>query len=218
MKKILTIFVLALAFAYCKKSDNPLDSVDSTITAREQVAEVVAKAREDFAPDSKLAIIYGRNVQKSGDIDLLTPTESQFIYGVQSDSKSGNEFYIPVFGAGPVKSPLNFTDLLNTIKDTTAKGIIGKVFQQLSKVSIEDNTAWIDSPQLINVGLNNGGNTFITSNNDTQIDMLLVPGVSIDLTYIDYKAIWIINFHNSSKSLVLLIDAVSGKFITKILQ
>lgn len=215
--KILLIILTAFIFASCNE-DNPVEIIDSTITALEELDDVLGKARSDYSVDAKLAVIYGRNVSREGEVDLLKPTESAFIYGVQSDQKSGNEFYIPVYGAGPVKSPLNFTTIIGAVKDTNAKDILGKAFEQLSKVSVEEVIIKTDSKDALNTGANNGGNGFISTNSGTKIDMILLPGISIDDQYASIKVVWVIHYFNDSRSLVLLIDATNGKFITKISQ
>ncbi len=69
-----------------------------------------------------------------------------FVYVVQSDSAQSNELYIPVYKNTPVKSPINFTDMLSLIKDDRAKDILGKVFNSLSVLHIEGSVSYDDSP------------------------------------------------------------------------
>ncbi|MFZ2322844.1 MAG: hypothetical protein WAV89_04005 [Ignavibacteriaceae bacterium] len=216
MKKLLMILnILFLLIVGCDKATNPDVGVDSSITAKESINDVLQKARLDFSTDVKLTGIYGWNVSTSGDVDLLK-ADNAFVYVVQSNSLQQNEFYVPVFAAGPVKSPINFTTMLSFVKDTTAENILGKVFSSLSTISISDNADYNDSPAAINTALANGGNTFISQNSGTKIDMFLVPGKSIDTTLtVNNSADWIVNFYSSSKSLVLWINSNTGT-VTKL--
>jgi hypothetical protein len=212
--KIVGLFVLLIMFG-CDKSTAPEVAVDSTITAKEMTNDVLQKAKVDFASDAKLASIYGWNVNVDGKIDLLK-TDNAFVYIVQSSSSQQNEFYVPVFATGPVKSPINFTSMISLIKDTTAENIVSNVFQNLAKISIDPSAFYNDSPQTIQTALSNGGNTFVNQNSGTKIDMYLVPSKSIDTTLtLNNSADWIINFYSSSKSLVLWIHSNSG-MVTKL--
>jgi ribosomal protein S4E len=183
------------------------DLIDSKITAKEKLNEVILKAQTDFAADAQLSAIYGREVGTTGEIDLAnTSSVSGFVYVVQSDQLQSNEFYIPVFGAGPVKSPINFSTMLSFIKDTTASDVMGSVFNRLATVAIDPNAAYDDSPQAISKALTAGGSAFLSQNTGSKIDMFLVPGKSIDTTLaVSNTADWIVNFYSSASSLVLWI-------------
>lgn len=208
MKKILfSSIMILLLFSSCTETVN--DIIDSTITANEKKDEVVQEARQDFAADAEIAAIYGRNVSQSGEVDLLN-TDNAFVYVVQSDLMQSNEFYVPVFGAGPVKSPINFDAMLQLVKDTTAANILGTVFGTLATASIDPAANYDDSPLAVQTGLINGGSAFITQNVNAKIDMLLVPSKSIDSTSVINSADWIINFYSDSNSLVLWINSESG--------
>jgi len=215
MKKIFLTLTLLLTFYFigCDKVTDP--PVVSDITAKEKVDDVMQKAKLDFATDTKLSAIYGWNVDLLGKVDLLQ-TDNAFVYVVQSNSLQSNEFYVPVFAAGPVKSPINFTTMLSFIKDTTAGSILGKVFNRLSTLAIDPNANYIDSPATIDTALVHGGNTFIAVNDKARIDMFLVPSKSIDTTLaLNNSADWIVNFNSSNKSLVLWINSNSG-VVTKL--
>ncbi len=126
MKKIFLTIILLVAFylAGCEKATDPEIGVNSEITAKQKLDDVLLKARLDFATDAKLSAIYGWNVDSSGKIDLLQ-TDNAFVYVVQSNTLQSNEFYVPVFAAGPIKSPINFTTMLSFVKDTTAGNVLG---------------------------------------------------------------------------------------------
>jgi len=141
-----------------------------------------------------------------------------FLYIMQSNQKSANEIYIPVYAAGPVKSPLNFNQIISAVKDTNAQNIISKAFGKLSQISIQENLVWIDSPEILSVVNQNGGNDFSANHNDKKVDFILLPGKSLEENNITASAVWIVNFYSQNESLVLLIDAVSGKFIGKLSQ
>jgi ribosomal protein S4E len=204
MKKLLITFaILSFCFFGCDEED----LIDSKITAKEKLNEVILKAQTDFAADAQLSAIYGREVGTTGEIDLAnTSSVSGFVYVVQSDQLQSNEFYIPVFGAGPVKSPINFSTMLSFIKDTTASDVMGSVFNRLATVAIDPNAAYDDSPQAISKALTAGGSAFLSQNTGSKIDMFLVPGKSIDTTLaVSNTADWIVNFYSSASSLVLWI-------------
>src|SRR5690606_13009343 len=127
-----------------------------------------------------------------------------------------NEFYVPVFAAGPVKSPINFTSMLSFIKDTIAENILGKAFNRLATLAIDPNANYKDSPATIDTALVNGGNVFISQNNEVKVDMFLLPSKSIDTTLVvNNSADWIVNFYTNNKSLVLWINSNSG-VVTKL--
>lgn len=217
MKKILLTVTLLLTFYFagCDKATDPSGEVDSEITAKEKVDDILQKARIDYSIDVKLAAIYGWNVDLFGNVDLLQ-IDNAFVYVVQSNNLQSNEFYIPVFAAGPVKSPINFTTMLSFIKDTTAGSILGKVFGRLSTLTIDPNANYKDSPATIDTALAHGGNIFITQNSGVKVDMFLLPSKSIDTTFaLNNSADWIINFYSSSKSLVLWINSNNGA-VTKL--
>ena len=217
MKKTLlplAIFI-TLYFVSCDKATDPNSGVNSKITSKEKVDDVLQKARLDFATDTKLSAIYGWNVDLFGKIDLLK-TDNAFVYVVQSNTKQSNEFYVPVFAAGPIKSPINFTTMVSFIKDTTAGNILGKVFNRLSTLAIDPAANYSDSPAIIDTALVHGGNIFLTQNTAVNVDMFLLPSKSIDTTLaINNSADWIVNFYSSSKSLVLWINSNSG-VVTKL--
>ena len=215
-KTFLAVSILsAFYFAGCEELTDPDAGVDSEITAKEKVDDVLQKARLDFATDAKLSAIYGWSVDLLGSIDLLQ-TDNAFVYVVQSNNLQSNEFYVPVFAAGPVKSPINFTNMLSFIKDTTAGNILGKAFNRLATLAIDPNANYKDSPATIDTALVHGGNVFISQNAGSKVDMFLLPSKSIDTTLaLNNSADLIVNFYSSNKSLVLWINSNSG-VVTKL--
>ena len=217
MKKILLSIVLIFSFYFtaCEKVTDPIGGVNSNVTAKEKLNDVLLKARLDFANDAKLSAIYGWNVDINGNVDLLK-TDNAFVYVVQSNQLQSNEFYVPVFAAGPIKLPINFSTMLSFIKDSTASNIFGKVFNRLSTLAIDPNANYKDSPAIIDTALVHGGDIFIAQNTGVKIDMFLVPSKSIDTTLVlNNSADWIVNFNSNSKSLVLWINSSSG-VVTKL--
>lgn len=217
MKKIsITLLMFSIIyFIGCEKATDPIDGVNSNITAKEKLNDVLLKARLDFAADAKLSALYGWNVDLNGNVDLLK-TDNAFVYVVQSNQLQSNEFYVPVFAAGPIKSPINFSTMLSFIKDSTAGNILGKDFNRLSTLAIDPNANYKDSPAVIDTALVHGGNIFIAQNTGVKIDMFLLPSKSIDTTLVlNNSADWIVNFNSNSKSLVLWINSNSG-VVTKL--
>lgn len=216
MKKCILVILMILTINSCKDEDNPLDVLDSTITAKQNASAVVQEAKESYSSDAKLTAVYGWNVDQNGEIDLLDPSSNAFVYIMQSSSKSSNEFYVPVYAAGPVKSPINFSTIIGAVKDTTAASVLGKAFAQLSKISISENAQWVDSPEVLRSANSHGGSAFSSSNPNTRVDMILLPSMQlVDSSYAASTA-WIVNYIGASNSLVLLIDGSNANFITKI--
>lgn len=215
MKKIFLALTITVTFyiAGCDKATNPINEVDTEITAKEKVSDVLQRARTDFAADANLSAIYGLNVSLNGTVDLMK-YDNAFVYVVQSNALKSNEFYVPVLSGFPVKSPINFTTMLSLVKDSTAENILDKVFGRLSTIAIDPNANYNDSPATIDTALVHGGNTFLTQNSDAKIDMFLLPSKSIDTTLtVNNSADWIVNFYSDTKSLVLWIRSDNGQVI-----
>jgi len=209
---------LFLLLSACNLEDLIDEAQDSEITAKLKTNEVLSNARNDFAADAELSAIYGLNVNVQGQVDLLKPTQNAFVYVVQSDSEKSNEFYVPVFGSSPVKSPINFNSMISLVKDQTAKDILGNVFGLLSTVHISSLAGYDDSPAVIEKMFQRSDvSTFRSFNPVSKIDMFLIPSKSIDTTSVSNSADWIVNFYADTTSLVLWLHpgTVSGT-ITKI--
>ncbi|MCZ6701755.1 MAG: hypothetical protein O6940_01800 [Ignavibacteria bacterium] len=209
---IIVTVLISLNFLSCDVADLLNEPSDGKITAKEKLGEVMDKARSDFSQDAQLASIYGREVNTDGEIDLLNTTSfNVFIYVMQSDSLQSNEFYVPVFKAGPVRSPVNFETMLSLIKNSTAKNVMETVFGTLATVSIDPSASYSDSPEVLNILLPRPDVTAFRNINPTSmIDMFLVPGKSIDTTNVINSADWIVNFYSDTSSIVLWINSASG--------
>lgn len=211
-------FLLIILISACNLEDLITEVENSSITAKSKISEVLNAAKNNFANDAQLAAIYGLNVSTKGEIDLLKPDNNAFVYVVQSDSEQSNEFYVPVFGASPVRSPINFTSMISLVKDQAAKDILGNVFNQLSTVHIASSVNYDDSPAVIEKMFQRSDvSTFRSFNPVSKIDMFLIPSKSIDTTSVSNSADWIVNFYADTTSLVLWLHpgTVSGT-ITKI--
>ena len=214
------IFLSLLFLSGCKTDELVNELTDSEITAKSEVGDVISTARTNFTNDASLTAIYGLNVNSNGKIDLLKPTENAFIYVVQSDSDQTNEFYVPVFKSSPVKSPINFTDMLALVKDTQARDILGLVFGKLATIHIDPSVDYSDSPEVLNkMFARSDVSSFRTLNPSAKSDMFLIPSKSIDTTSVINSADWIVNFYGDNTSLVLwlhpgttggTIDVLSG--------
>jgi hypothetical protein len=210
--------LLIILISACNLEDLITEVENSSITAKSKISEVLNAAKNNFANDAQLAAIYGLNVSTKGEIDLLKPDNNAFVYVVQSDSEQSNEFYVPVFGASPVKSLINFTSMISLVKDQAAKDILGNVFNQLSTVHIASSVNYDDSPAVIEKMFQRSDvSTFRSFNPVSKIDMFLIPSKSIDTTSVSNSADWIVNFYADTTSLVLWLHpgTVSGT-ITKI--
>jgi len=205
MKFIYTFIPLFLILlSGCKTDEIVSELTDSEITAKSEVGEVISTARLNFTNDANLTAIYGLNVNGNGKIDLLKPTENAFIYVVQSDSDQTNEFYVPVFNSSPIKSPVNFNDMLSLIKDAQAKNIMGLVFGKLSTIHIDPSVNYADSPEVLNkMFARSDVTSFRSLNPGVKTDMFLIPSKSIDTTSVSNSADWIVNFYGDSTSIVL---------------
>jgi hypothetical protein len=211
MKKYL-LLLLCLIIIGCEESVTP-PLPAAYITAKENITPVVNAAKNTFSADAELAGIYGVNVNASGQIDLLnTGSLNAFVYIMQSDAVGGNEFYVPVYAANPVKSPINFNTMLSFIKDSTASGIVGGAISLLATVSISPSAVYDDSPAIINMLLSRSDVTsFRNANPGSKIDMFLFPSKAIDPNNgLDNSADWVVNFYSDNESLVLWRNTSSG--------
>jgi len=219
LKQILISTLISfLVLTACNLDEILNDAENSNISAKTKLNDVLSTARKDFSSDAQLSAIYGLNVSTKGEIDLSRPGDNAFVYVVQSDSKQANEFYVPVFGSGPVKSPIDFNSMLSLIKDQTAKNILGNVFGGLSTINIDPSASCDDSPSIIEKMLTRSDvSNFRSFNSGSKIDMFLIPGKSIDTTNVTNSADWLVNFYGDSTSLVLWLHpgTVNGT-VTKI--
>ena len=215
---LILVFLLVLVSTSCNVNDLVSEVANGKITAKEKLGEVIKKAKSDFAGDSRLAVIYGRNVSTSGEIDLLgDDLTSNFYYIVQSDSVAAvdpgkaNQFYIPVYKSDPIRSPLNINDILSLIKNQNAKDIVGGAFGIIGTVGISTSASYSDSPAALNSVLETDEvKSFRALNAASQIDMYLFPSKSIsDSSGINNTADWIVNFYSSNSSLVYWVKSGS---------
>ncbi len=205
----LLAFIIFTLFS-CDVDELVNEIADEKITAKEKIGAVINTAKSDFAADAELAAIYGREVDTEGKIDLFnTSSVSAFVYVVQSDSVAlanppeANQFYVPLIGSNPVKSPVNFNTMLSFIRDTTAKGIMETVFGTLATVSVSASAVYDDSPQVLSQMFSRSDVTsFRSANPYSKIDMFLLPGKSLDTNFTN-TADWIVNFYGDTSSLVL---------------
>jgi len=205
--------LLTIISVSCNVDDIVSEFGNGKITAKEKLGEVMNAAKTGFAQDAQLASIYGREVNTAGEIDLLnTNSFNAFVYVVQSDSLQTNEFYVPVYGFGPVKTPNVFSTILSFIRDTTAKNIIEAALGTLSTVAIDPSAIYSDSPEVLEILLAiHDVKTFRVLNPDSKIDMFLLPSKSInDSLGIANTADWVVNFYSSTSSIVLWRSSSSG--------
>ena len=201
---IVTPLFLLFVLSACDVDEILNDAANTNISAKSKLNDVLTTARENFAVDAQLSTLYGFNVSSNGEIDLSNPDDNAFIYVVQSDINQSNKFYVPVFGAGPVESPIDFNDMLSLVKDTTASNILGNVFTGLSTVHIDPSVSYDDSPAIIEKMLMRSDvSNFRSFHSGSKIDMFLIPGKSIDSTSVTNSADWIVNFYSETTSLVL---------------
>ena len=213
------IFLLMFSLSGCKTDEIVNELINSEITAKSEVTEVISTAQSNFTNDANLTAIYGLNVNSNGKIDLLKPTENAFIYVVQSDSDQANEFYVPVFNSSPVKSPVNFNDMLSLVKDNQAKNILGFVFGKLSTIHIDPSVNYADSPEVLNkMFARSDVASFRTLNPDAKTDMFLIPSKSIDTISVSNTADWIVNFYDDNTSLVLWLHPGTSSGIIEVLS
>lgn len=205
MAKFISYYTLLLIlFSACNTEELVSDLGNSMISAKSKAGEVLNTAKNNFAQDAQLAAVYGWNVNNQGKVDLQKPSENAFVYVVQSDALQLNEFYVPVFGSLPVKSPINFNSMLNLVKDNNAKAIMEMVFSKLATIHIDPSVSYDDSPQVLDKMFTRSDViTFRNANPDAKTDMFLIPSKSIDTTSVNNAADWIVNFYSGSTSLVL---------------
>lgn len=213
MKKIILLIGMSLAIFVSCDDENILQSL---FTAKENIGPVLSAAAS-WSSDAKLAGIYGWNISTDGKVNLLKPTENAFVYIVQSDSKASNEFYVPVYAAGPVKSPINFSTMLGYVNDATAKTILETIFGNLSSINISSSATFYDSPAVLSTMLARSDvSSFRSSNPGSKIDMFLLPSAAISIPGVignSSYADWIVHFYTDSNSLVLYYNRQFGTII-----
>lgn len=204
VKRLILSFLILFLFS-CNVDELVSEISKEEITAKEKIGAVINVAKRNFANDAELATIYGREVNSEGKIDLKNLNSvSAFVYVVQSDTLQLNEFYVPVIGSDPIKSPVNFNTMLSFIKNNSARNILETVFGTLATVSISSSAVYDDSPQVLNGMLSRSDvSSFRSTNPGSKIDMFLVPSKSIDSTNLNNSADWIVNFYGDTSSLVL---------------
>ncbi len=210
MKKY--FLLLAILLYSCEESVTP-PVLTAYVTAKENVDPVLSAARNTFSGDAELAGIYGRNVNTAGQVDLLnTSSLNAFVYTMQSDAIGENEFYVPVYGAGPVKSPIDFNVMLSYVKDSTAKFYIGNAISFLATVHITSDAQYDDSPAVLDTLLKREDVIqFRNTHDNSGIDMFLFPSKAIDPdSGLTNSADWVVNFYGSSESLVLWQSTATG--------
>ena len=215
MKKIFFFFLISLCLnmTSCNVEEIIGDLDDPKITAKEKLSEIINEAKVDFVVDAELASIYGLNVDTNGEINLQS-LGNAFVYVVQSDFLQANEFYVPVFNSSPVRSPINFNSILIFIKDSTAKNILTFAFGKLSTLNIDPSLAYDDSPAALNQLLTRSDvSAFRTIFPNSKIDMMLLPGKSIDSLSVINSADWVVNFYSENTSLVLWINSARDTVI-----
>lgn len=213
MKKVV-LLLLSLIFISCEEEITPpIDYPDAKVTAKKNIDAVVAAARNGYSADAELAGIYGREVSPSGEVDLVnTQSLNAFVYIMQSDAVGENDFFIPVYGANPVRSPINFNNMLSYIKDSTAKTTVNGALSFLATINIDTNSVYDDSPAVLNTlfAINEVAE-FRSAHPDTKIDMFLFPSKAIDpVNGFDHSADWVVNFYSAAESLVLWLNSETG--------
>ena len=195
MKKLILLLVV-FTFISCDK-DSIVNSLDDIGIS---------------SSDAQLAGIYGWNVDRNGRVDLLSPTSNAFVYIVQSDIKQENEFYVPVYLAGPVKSPINFSTMLSFVKDDATKDKMNDVFGLLASQGIDPSANYVDSPSALNSVLSVAeASSFLAANTSAKIDMILVPSKTIDILQgIVDSADWIVHIYTDSESKVFWLNSGTG--------
>ncbi len=215
MKNFILIFLVFFLIS-CDPEEIVEAVIPSKVTAKQSSQEVLTEARTDYSSDAQLAGIYGWNVAQNGQVDLLNPTSNAFVYIVQSDIKQENEFYVPVYLAGPVKSPINFNTMLGFISDASAKEKMQSVFGLLAGQGIDPSANYLDSPQALNQILSNSeASAFMAANSTAKIDMFLVPSKTIDILQgIVNSADWIVHLYTNTESKVFWLNSGTG-IVTK---
>ena len=211
MKKF-AYLIIGLLLISCEESVTPPDPHAYT-TAKANIDDVRGAAQNTFSADAQLAGIYGRNVSTSGEVDLLnTASLNAFVYIMQSSAVGGNEFYVPVYLAGPVKSPIDFNTMLSYIKDSTAKSTVAGAISFLATMFIYPDADYEDSPAVLSTLLTRDDVIqFRNSHANSQIDMFLFPGKAIDPdSGLINSADWVVNFYGDTESLVLWQNTVTG--------
>ena len=68
--KLLILIIVSVVLSSCDTAETINDIIDSKITAKEKLAEILNSARSGFSADAKLAAIFGREISDQGEADI----------------------------------------------------------------------------------------------------------------------------------------------------
>lgn len=150
---IIPLLILSVIFNSCS-DNNPITQIFSNdVAAKDRLDSANAQAIRKYGPNTKLVLIFGKNVKSNGKTDistisLITSPDSigawMYIYRSPIDSTS-LKIYTPdpVPGASDcweLTSVFNTNIILNLITDTSARNIVGGALSLLNNSGINITT------------------------------------------------------------------------------
>jgi hypothetical protein len=164
------IFITGLTSIYfysCSNAGNILiDIIENEVTAKERLDSANAQAKRDYGNDSKLVLIFGRNVNGSGKTDIsgitaFTNPDSlgAWLYVFKGSSDTSLRVYTPNPTPG-ARNCINLTSffdiysILGLIPDTSAANIVRGALNLIISANVSISTQFnvlIDSDAALNL-------------------------------------------------------------------
>ena len=182
---LIAVLIVSVVFYSCSNSSNPITQIFSNeVAAKDRLDSANAQSHRNY-PNSKLVMIFGKNVKSNGktDISALTAITSPdsigaWLYIYRSSSDSTLKIYTPnpLPGASDcieLTSVFNTNTLLALITDTSARNIVSGALALLTNANVSITTS---TTNLINsdasLSLANSTNPIIRFNSS------FIPGSS----------------------------------------
>jgi hypothetical protein len=165
---ILLLILSAAAFIYNACSDNTITQIFSNeVSAKQRMDSANAQATRKYGVNTKLVMIFGKNVKANGKTDISTLTAATspdslgawlYIFRVPGDTAN-----LRVYTPNPLPGSsdcieltqfFNVSTVLTLIQDTTARNIVSGALTLLTNANISITTSTsnlIDSPDALSL-------------------------------------------------------------------
>ena len=151
---ILIGFTAVTIISLISCNNNPITQLfNNSITAKQRLDSAYAKATRDYGPNTKLELIFGRNVKADGTTDISTFTAitspdsiGTWLYIFRTAGDSSN---LKVYTPSPIPgssdcieltSFFNINTVLNLIVDTSTRDIISGALNLITSVNVSITT------------------------------------------------------------------------------
>ncbi|MBR9979274.1 MAG: hypothetical protein KFH87_14415, partial [Bacteroidetes bacterium] len=172
-----------------------------SITAKEVLPTVVAKAQTEFASDATLtnALFYGVEYQGiTLELNVSDGTATGWLYRFHSPTLDSSVYYVGarvvMLGDQAIGLPL----------DTLTKHF------PVPPVNVELSEPWVDSDAALQGAKDGGAETFIQNNPDTQISFAFVISNPVANRYIPQGKYWLFRFTAEQDTLTCMVHAATA--------